>query len=90
MKKLIVLVLITLSASAMAHGHGGHHRGHWARGNGGGWQWMVPTIVGGAIVPPFAASLFKINTNVALAVPMFCFAYIVYYAYSGYKVAEHE
>ena len=50
MKKLIVLVLITLSASAMAHGHGGHHRGHWVRGNGGGWQWMVPTIVGGAIV----------------------------------------
>jgi FHS family L-fucose permease-like MFS transporter len=51
---------------------------------------IIMSIVGGAIVPPFAASLFKINTNVALAVPMFCFAYIVYYAYSGYKVAEHE
>ena len=50
MKKLIVLVLITLSASAMAYGHGGHHRGYWARGYGGGWQWMVPTIIGGAIV----------------------------------------
>jgi hypothetical protein len=50
MKKLFVLVLITLSASAMAYGHGGHHRGYWARGYGGGWQWMVPTIIGGAIV----------------------------------------
>ena len=51
---------------------------------------IIMSIVGGAIVPPFAASLFKIDTNVALAVPMFCFAYIVYYAYSGYKIAEHE
>ena len=51
---------------------------------------IIMSIVGGAIVPPFAASLFKINTNVALAVPMFCFAYIVYYAYAGYKVADHE
>jgi hypothetical protein len=50
MKKLIVLVLITLSASAMAYGKGGHHRGYWARSYGGGWQWMVPTIIGGAIV----------------------------------------
>jgi FHS family L-fucose permease-like MFS transporter len=51
---------------------------------------IIMSIVGGAIVPPFAASLFKIDTNVALAVPMFCFAYIVYYAYAGYKVAAHE
>lgn len=51
---------------------------------------IIMSIVGGAFVPPFAASLFKINTNVALAVPMFCFAYIVYYAYAGYKVANHE
>ena len=50
MKKLIVLLLMTLSAAAMAHGHRGHHGGYWARGHGGGWQWMVPTIIGGAIV----------------------------------------
>ena len=50
MKKILAIVLMTLSASAMAYGHGGHHGGYWARGNGGAWQWMVPTIIGGAIV----------------------------------------
>lgn len=47
MKKILAVVLMTISASAMAHGHGGY----WARGGyGGGWQWMVPTIIGGAII----------------------------------------
>ncbi len=46
MKKILTAVLMTVSLTAMAHGHGGY----WARGYGGGWQWMVPTIIGGAIV----------------------------------------
>ena len=47
MKKILAIVLMTISASAMAHGHGGY----WARGGyGGSWQWMVPTIIGGAII----------------------------------------
>jgi hypothetical protein len=46
MKKILILVLMTLSVTAMAHGRGGY----WARGYGGGWNWMVPTIIGGAIV----------------------------------------
>jgi hypothetical protein len=48
MKKLLVILLMTLCASAMAQRH--HGGGYWARGYGGGWQWMVPTIIGGAIV----------------------------------------
>ena len=43
MKKILAVLLMTVSASAMAHGHGGY----WARG---GWQWMIPTVIGGAIV----------------------------------------
>ena len=46
MKKILTVLAMTLSLTAMAHGHGGY----WARGYGGAWQWMVPTIIGGAIV----------------------------------------
>ena len=56
MKKLLLSIfLVMLSASAMAqHGHhngrhNGHHNGHWQRGYGG-WNWMVPAIIGGAVV----------------------------------------
>jgi hypothetical protein len=45
-KKFLIVLLMTLSATAMAHGRGGY----WARGHGGAWHWMVPTIIGGAIV----------------------------------------
>jgi hypothetical protein len=31
------------------YGHQGH-QGHWARGYGGGWVWMVPALIGGAII----------------------------------------
>lgn len=55
MKKILALLLLTLSASAMAqfHGHGHGHgfkQGHWARGGHGGWVWMVPAVIGGAII----------------------------------------
>ncbi len=50
---------------------------------------IIMSIVGGAIVPPLAASLFKINTNVALAIPLICFSYIVFYAFKGSEIKEH-
>ena len=46
MKKILTVLLMTICVTAMAHGRGGY----WARGHGGGWHWMVPTIIGGAIV----------------------------------------
>ena len=46
MKKILAVLIMTFCASAMAWGHGGY----WARGYGGGWQWMIPTIIGGAVV----------------------------------------
>lgn len=49
MKKFLLLMLMTITATAMAQGH--HGGGYWARGyGGGGWQWMIPTVIGGAIV----------------------------------------
>lgn len=51
---------------------------------------IIMSIVGGAILPPFAASLFKINTNMALAIPLLCFSYIMFFAYRGYLVKENE
>ncbi|WP_395785696.1 L-fucose:H+ symporter permease [Aquirufa sp.] len=51
---------------------------------------IIMSIVGGSIIPPVAASLFKINTNMALAIPLFCFSYIVFYAYRGCRISTHE
>lgn len=51
---------------------------------------IIMSIVGGSILPPVAASLFKINTNMALAIPLLCFSYIVYFAYRGSRIATHE
>lgn len=50
---------------------------------------IIMSIVGGSVLPPLAASLFKINTNMALTIPLFCFSYIVYFAYKGYKIDTH-
>ena len=52
MKQLLTIVLLTFSASAFAHhqhGHG-HGHGHWRSTPSGGWNWVIPAIVGGAIV----------------------------------------
>ena len=51
---------------------------------------IIMSIVGGSILPPVAASLFKINTNMALAIPLLCFSYIVYFAYRGSRISAHE
>ena len=57
MKQIILVVLMTITTAAFAqpghfrHGHyGHHHNGHWQRGYSGNWVWMVPAIIGGAIV----------------------------------------
>lgn len=47
---------------------------------------IIMSIVGGAIIPPIAAALFKVSTSVALLIPLVCFIYIVYYSYNGYKL----
>ncbi len=63
---IAILAVVFLSTSAFAgrphggaraHGYGGGYRAHgyssgyWARGHGGnGWVWVVPVIVGGAII----------------------------------------
>jgi hypothetical protein len=50
MKKVLavaVLTLATLPAMAQWHHHGHHgYRG----GHGGGWNWVFPAIIGGAVV----------------------------------------
>ncbi len=47
---------------------------------------IIMSIVGGAIIPPLAAALFKVSTSAALMVPFICFLFIVHYAYNGYKI----
>ncbi len=53
MKKLLVsllLVVATIPAFAQhRHGHHGHGHGHWHRGYNG-WSWVVPAVIGGAVV----------------------------------------
>mgnify|MGYP000116761851 CR=1 FL=1 len=54
MKKILIsLALLMVTVPAMAqhwrHGHHGHH-GHARHYGHGGWNWMVPAIIGGAVV----------------------------------------
>jgi hypothetical protein len=46
MKKLIVASLIGLTALG-AQAHGFEHRGYH---HGGGWGWVAPAVIGGAVV----------------------------------------
>jgi FHS family L-fucose permease-like MFS transporter len=46
------------------------------------------SIVGGAIIPPVTASLFKISTVAALSVPLLCFTYIIFFAYKGFEIKD--
>jgi len=48
---------------------------------------IIMSIVGGALIPPIAAALFKVSTAAALVVPLICFVFIVYYSYTGYKIS---
>ena len=49
---------------------------------------IIMSIVGGALVPPLTASLFKVGTVAALSVPLLCFAYIVFFAYKGFEMKD--
>ena len=51
-----------------------------------GSAFLVMMILGGAIIPPITAALFKVSTPVALIIPLLCFIFIVYYSYNGYKL----
>jgi FHS family L-fucose permease-like MFS transporter len=46
------------------------------------------SIVGGAVIPPLTASLFKISTVAALSIPLLCFIYIIFYAYKGFEIKD--
>jgi len=52
MKKVLAVAVLTLATlPAMAQWHHGHHGGY--RGGyygGGGWGWVVPAVIGGAVV----------------------------------------
>lgn len=47
---------------------------------------VIMSIVGGSIIPPMTAYLFKIGPKIALIVPLICFIYIVYFAAKGFKI----
>ncbi len=49
---------------------------------------IIMSIVGGAIVPPITAFLFKTGTALALCVPLVCFVFIVYYAFKGFEIQK--
>jgi FHS family L-fucose permease-like MFS transporter len=49
---------------------------------------IIMSIVGGALIPPLTASLFKISTVAALSIPLLCFTYIIYYAYKGFEIRD--
>jgi FHS family L-fucose permease-like MFS transporter len=48
------------------------------------------SIVGGAIVPPITAFLFKTGTAFALCIPLFCFVFIVYYSFKGFQIQQES
>ncbi|RXK52285.1 L-fucose:H+ symporter permease [Aquirufa rosea] len=49
---------------------------------------IIMSIVGGAVIPPFTAYLFKIGPSLALSIPLACFLFIVFYAYQGFKIQK--
>lgn len=49
---------------------------------------IIMSIVGGSIIPPITAYLFKIGPKIALLIPLICFIYIVYYASKGSKITS--
>lgn len=58
MKTILTFILLTFSTITFAQHHGNyrhnhnyrhHHHGHW-RHYDGHWQWVVPTIIAGAVV----------------------------------------
>ncbi len=48
---------------------------------------IIMSIVGGALIPPIAAALFKVSTSAALCIPLLCFVFIVFYSFKGYEIS---
>ena len=46
MKKIIALILVIASTATMAQ----HHHGGYRHGGYGGWGWVAPALIGGAVV----------------------------------------
>lgn len=44
----LIFGVFSMAALAGARGYGNH--GHWQRGYGGGWMWVISAIVGGTII----------------------------------------
>jgi FHS family L-fucose permease-like MFS transporter len=53
-----------------------------------GSSYLIMAIVGGALLPPLMGFLATHGggLRVAFAVPALCYAYLLYYALSGYRV----
>jgi hypothetical protein len=49
MKKLILALALLASIPAFAQHHH-HHHGYWRQHNHGGWNWVVPAVIGGVVV----------------------------------------
>ena len=51
MKKILTAITLAgLMVSAQAQHHHGHHHGHHHVVHGGGWGWIAPALIGGAVV----------------------------------------
>lgn len=51
MKKILIATMLLISSTAFAQHHHGHGHGYWRYGGDrGGWGWVAPAIIGGAIV----------------------------------------
>ena len=74
MKKLIlILSLMCASVAHAQHWHHGYHGGHGG-GYGGGWNWVLPAVIGGAVVygvtrPPERPVVIEQQTIVAPYAP---------------------
>ena len=69
MNKIILLAALATSAPAFAqHHYYGQHHGHWHR-SGGGWVWVVPTIVGGVIGYEIAKSQQPVIVQQPVVIP---------------------
>lgn len=49
MKKFLTILFLTISTGVFAHGYNGYHH-HYHGGYSGGWGWVAPAVIGGAVV----------------------------------------
>jgi hypothetical protein len=49
MKKIAFLLLFAATVVNAQHRHQHQHHGHWRPAPAGGWEWVVPIVVGGMV-----------------------------------------